>query len=120
MNLVDGTLAGDEPITFHAGDVHIPLPLAWRDRLCPHVGQPVVFGVRPEAIALKSAGVPAQVIIAELMGADLLVFTQVGGQRVVVRADPGLKVSAGETVHLTFNENCLHVFSKTTQENLSI
>jgi multiple sugar transport system ATP-binding protein len=83
-----------------------------------------VFAGQPLAVqgasALKSAGVPAQVIIAELMGADLLVFTQVGGQRVVVRADPGLKVSAGETVHLTFNENCLHVFSKTTQENLSI
>lgn len=76
---------------------------------------PIVLGVRPEAVAIAASGsagaIPAEVAQTELAGPDLFVFATIpGGGEVSLRCEPGVTVTAGESIGLRFAEERIHVF----------
>jgi multiple sugar transport system ATP-binding protein len=91
MNVLRGVLmrrddGGDDGLQFRVGDQAIALPehvTKGRPELHQHLGDDVLLGVRPEAIALADEQVPPDapiielpVVLTELLGSDVLVHVQ--------------------------------------------
>ncbi|RZI67335.1 MAG: ABC transporter ATP-binding protein [Variovorax sp.] len=70
----------------------------------------VTLGVRPEAIALDPAGIPAVVQSAEYLGADLVLRCAVGSQSFLVRTDGQRQGEPGEQVGLRWAAGDAHGF----------
>ena len=85
MNLVQGTVDADG---IRIGSTVIPLD----GRLPKPVGEAVTVGLRPESLALASAGngIPATVSIVEELGAEAFVYAHL-----VDSATAGLNVQRG-------------------------
>ncbi|MBM3526128.1 MAG: ABC transporter ATP-binding protein, partial [Alphaproteobacteria bacterium] len=73
----------------------------------------VVFGVRPEDVAVTAPGqgdFDAPVYAAELTGESLLVTLVVGESRLAARADRDLPIEMGQTVGVRVDTRRLHLF----------
>jgi len=68
------------------------------------------IGVRPEALHLADAGVPAVVDAIEYMGADSIVLCDIAGQRIALRVAGAPEAAIGDTVHLRWGAEDVHLF----------
>ena len=78
----------------------------------------VVFGIRPEDIlTLQSSGedIAAKVSVAELTGAEFMLYATVGGHELVVRAGAANDYVAGDTIGIQFDMNKCHFFDADTE-----
>ncbi len=81
----------------------------------------VIMGVRPEHISIGEEGVPTTVDVSELMGSSIHLHVSVGGRdAIVIVPTLGLKrgFAFGDTVHINFDENSIHLFDPETEESL--
>jgi sn-glycerol 3-phosphate transport system ATP-binding protein len=79
-------------------------------------GRGLTLGIRPEHIALASAGgVAAQVTSAEYHGADTIVTARVGAESLLLRAPGKLHLGAGATVRLKWEPASVHLFDSATE-----
>ena len=85
---------------------------------------PVRLGIRAEAIELTEAGspgaVPAHVEVVEPLGAATLLTTTVDGQELKVQVPPHVRVSSGDTVHLSFAERAIRLYDPETGLGLDL
>ena len=103
MNLLRGRAEGTR---FSIGSQSLALPHA-----APRDGE-LVLGARPEHLAIDDAGPwPMQVEMIEMLGAERIVYGEVGGELFTVRVD-GTHVppKAGSTVRLRIDAAHLHWF----------
>jgi multiple sugar transport system ATP-binding protein len=88
----------------------------------PNGAREVVVGLRPEALSLAGAGVPARVEVVEELGADAYAFCSAelpgGEQRLVARADARRPPAQGEQVHLQPLFEEAHLFDVASGERL--
>jgi sn-glycerol 3-phosphate transport system ATP-binding protein len=78
----------------------------------------LAIGVRPEAVRLAEAGVPARVAASEYLGADTQLETQVDGARFVVRLAGRAPVGLGDTVRLAWEPNAAHWFDLASERRI--
>ncbi len=76
-------------------------------------GAPPIAGMRPEALRLAPAGIPAVVVSSEYLGADTVLSCTVGGQRVLARLPGLVALPPGSDVHLITDEPP-HLFDAAT------
>ncbi|MEM9414709.1 MAG: sn-glycerol-3-phosphate ABC transporter ATP-binding protein UgpC [Planctomycetota bacterium] len=119
MNQVEGELTKREDgVYFVGGGIDLRLRDDHAQRVTPHVGRPVVMGVRPEGLHLRqaeNAGDPRMTIavtvgVSEPLGStmDLFTTTSVGEPIVArVKAEP---IDAGQTATLYLDPDQLHIF----------
>jgi sn-glycerol 3-phosphate transport system ATP-binding protein len=70
----------------------------------------MLFGVRPEAMRIASAGLPARVIAVEYLGGDSQIEARVGEESVLLRATgPGV-VAPGDEINLAWTPVDAHWF----------
>jgi sn-glycerol 3-phosphate transport system ATP-binding protein len=103
MNLLRGRAEGTR---FSIGGQTLTLP-----HVAPRDGE-LVLGARPEHLAIDEAGPwPLQVEMIEMLGAERIVYGQLGGELFTVRFD-GMHVppKAGSTVGLRIDAAQLHWF----------
>jgi sn-glycerol 3-phosphate transport system ATP-binding protein len=74
----------------------------------------LVLGVRPERITMADAGLPAEVLSFEYLGADSLVACRAGGRELIVRQAGRVRLSAGDRVHLAWPPGKSHFFEADT------
>jgi sn-glycerol 3-phosphate transport system ATP-binding protein len=74
-------------------------------------GEGLLLGVRPEAIAIDAAGLPATVISLEYLGADSIVACTVGDESVTVRAPGKLELAPGARIGLAWPREAQHYFA---------
>lgn len=74
----------------------------------------VVLGVRPGALRIGADGMPARVYLVEHLGDSTLVNFQLGEQIVKLRTDRKPALREGETVHLIFAPEDVHLFAPDT------
>jgi multiple sugar transport system ATP-binding protein len=114
MNVVHGTVRrnGSMPYVEASGGVRWPL-----DGQGGADGQRVVYGVRPEHIALAGHGAPvqAEVIVVEPTGAETELLVQVGDAQVIVVLHGRTQVQPGERVGLSIETPQVHLFDAQTQ-----
>ncbi|BAT61186.1 sn-glycerol-3-phosphate import ATP-binding protein UgpC [Variibacter gotjawalensis] len=78
----------------------------------------IYIGVRPESVRLDDAGVAAEVIAAEYLGADTLLETRVGGAPFVARIAGKTDVARGATVHFAWSPDDQHLFDRKSEQRL--
>jgi multiple sugar transport system ATP-binding protein len=121
MNFFDGRLERDGAGLRFVGDgLAIVLPVDAAARLAGRVGQPVVFGVRPEAIGLRPEGrfagrgntASATVDVVEPLGEQMdLAITLAGRRDLVVRCESDPAVVRGLQVTLHLDMKKIQVFA---------
>ena len=119
MSFFDGRLDGD---VFVLGQVRIPLSgYAFADG-SRDPGAPVTLGVRPEHVSVAGAAsgyaFDGRVAVVEPMGADTLLWTELGGQPMSVRVDGERVFEVGQTLRFTFDPARLSVFDAATGERV--
>ena len=116
MNFIEASAAGESDATAADGTT-LPLPPG-----APvSGGQPLVYGVRPEDLALSpnGAGVEATVSVVEPTGSSTLVFCEMAGQEVCAEFKERHDFDPGETIRLMPRLASLHLFDQETGQRLS-
>ncbi|HET8628635.1 MAG TPA: ABC transporter ATP-binding protein [Thermomicrobiales bacterium] len=116
MNFIDGELRRDNgTLDFVAEGVRQPLPARLTAAADGAPAGPVVFGIRPEDIALSPQPAdgfhPARVFIEEPMGADVLVTLSLGQTLLKARADAEFSSTPQQPMYVKFAERKMHLFA---------
>ncbi|HHO0093622.1 TPA: TOBE domain-containing protein, partial [Escherichia coli] len=80
--------------------------------------KPIVMGIRPEDIhpdAQEENNISAKISVAELTGAEFMLYTTVGGHELVVRAGALNDYHAGENITIHFDMTKCHFFDAETE-----
>jgi multiple sugar transport system ATP-binding protein len=83
-------------------------------------GQKVIFGTRPEHLALggERGGLPAEVVVVEPTGADTQVFCRLGDVEVTSVLRERCSFRAGDVIHLAPDHERSHVFDAESGRSL--
>lgn len=79
-----------------------------------HLPQDMLAGLRPEDITLAGSGLAGRIAQVEYFGADSILSVDIGGPHLAVRLQGRPAVSPGDTVHLGWQAEALHLFDPTT------
>jgi multiple sugar transport system ATP-binding protein len=118
MNFIDATIKRNGGMSAVAQDgTQLPLPATAGGR----DGQQVVYGIRPEHLDLADGvgGLPAEVVVVEPTGAEILVFTHLAGQEVAVVFKERHLFSPGDKINLIPHAGTIHVFDKETGDRIN-
>ncbi|PVA05361.1 ABC transporter ATP-binding protein [Thalassorhabdomicrobium marinisediminis] len=87
-------------------------------------GTEIVVGIRPEDLALceegEAADLTGKVVVAELLGADTLVWIEVAGQRIAVRLAPEDADRLDPVVRLRATADRISVFDAASTKRLEL
>jgi multiple sugar transport system ATP-binding protein len=115
MNFIDGKISkanGAVGIMLSDG-THVPLA-GYEFTGVPQEGQPVALGIRPEQLNLKggpgAGNLPVTVSLIDPMGADSLMWGNVGKDMISVRIGPDDTYRLGELVKAGFNPAVASLF----------
>ncbi|MDX8363349.1 MULTISPECIES: sn-glycerol-3-phosphate ABC transporter ATP-binding protein UgpC [Bacillaceae] len=126
MNFFKGTLQEDG--NFKIGNITISVPegkmKTLRDK--KYVNKELTLGVRPENIhdepvfleSSPDTKFRATIEVAELMGAETMLYSQLGNQSFIARVDARSKISHGDVVEFAFDMNKSHFFDNETEERI--
>jgi multiple sugar transport system ATP-binding protein len=124
MNFVDAALiAQDGALFIDAQGFRLRMPEAFGAALAPHVGKNVVFGVRPEDIALSGPAGSAEegstmmtrAEVVETLGSEMFVHFSCGAHNLVARMEmPEQPLSVGQMQLMSLKLSRTHVFDKET------
>jgi multiple sugar transport system ATP-binding protein len=124
MNFIDAALvAQDGALFIDAQSFRLKMPEEFRTALTPHVGKTVLFGVRPEDIALPGpeGGVDGGSLMAcaevvETLGSEMFVHFSCGAHNLVARMEmPKQPLSVGQSLPMNLKLSRTHVFDKETE-----
>jgi len=132
MNLLPGTIrktdAGLAVALDRPDAAALELPLQGRDGLAAHVGKPVVFGIRPEALtdpdgadrnAKSIAEGDCLIEVVEPAGSDTFAVTRLGGKETVARLRADARIQPGQPARLAFNLDKAVFFDPASQSRLA-
>ena len=126
MNFIDANVVknGSE-VDIQFGDYSFKLPENKTKALIDggYVGKEVIIGIRPEDIhdediflsTSNESIVDAEVEITELLGAEINLFLNIGGNNVTARVNSRSTAKAGDNIKVALDVNKIHVFDKATE-----
>ncbi|WP_046174296.1 ABC transporter ATP-binding protein [Domibacillus indicus] len=122
MNFFNAQL-GDGFVTIGSQKLDVPEGKMRYLRDQGYVGKEIILGVRPEDIhdelvfleASQQSSFESTVSVSELLGAEIMVYSDVAGQNFVARLDSRLDIAAGEKIQLAFDMNKAHFFDATSE-----
>lgn len=125
MNFFNGTLQEGK---FLIGEAAISIPEGKMKFLREqgYVGKAIVLGVRPEDIhdepifieASSGSKIAANIDVAELTGAETMIYSSIGGQDFVARVDSRTDIKPGDQLDLAFDMNKAHFFDADTERRI--
>ncbi len=131
MNFFDADLVASDAheglVVRGASGLSLPVPPRLAQSLTPHLGKPVIVGIRPENLhdpdylpagADGSVRVRARVSVTEHMGSEIYVYLEHGREEFVARFDPRSAAQVGEWVEAVFAVENLHLFDRQTKQAL--
>lgn len=125
MNFFNAELRKNGSDIFVDADAfEVKVPEDRKSALESHVGDPVVFGLRPEDIhdpnfappRIIAQEVEAEVDVTELMGNEIFLYLISGNNDYVARVDPRTDYQMGDKVTMAFNMDNMHIFDKETEQ----
>ena len=122
MNFIDGKIEiQDTGMYFIAdGDVKLLVFEEHKATLKPYAGKSVTFGIRPEDIGSAEAGESAPTIklkvkVIEPMGADTILYLDIGGTTLISRVDSHKRYTVGDELEFTVLMKKTHFFDVDTE-----
>jgi multiple sugar transport system ATP-binding protein len=127
MNQLDAEVTSEagRPVARLGDGLDIPVPPDIAARLS--AGQKIVVGFRPESLAPKghalhseagSVALTRPVVIAEPLGTETILFTDLAGREVQGKMLNPRPVRAGEVMDFTLDLSRLHLFDKASGRSL--
>jgi multiple sugar transport system ATP-binding protein len=110
MNFLKGRI---EDGTFRAdGGAALPLPGNGNGSGGANgsLGQPIVYGVRPEHFQLNAAGQPATVHVVEPTGSETQVMADFAGTSIICAFRERVSAKPGDTIRITADPALVHLF----------
>ncbi len=125
MNLLPATVDGGEVVL--GGSTRLPVPT----RLAGHVtdGQKVILGMRPDDLTPEghgivesgqTASVRLTVDLAELLGTETILYTQISGQEVLGKMFDPREVMPGESMTFNISLDKVHLFDAETRKSVRL
>ncbi|MDZ7267028.1 MAG: sn-glycerol-3-phosphate ABC transporter ATP-binding protein UgpC [candidate division KSB1 bacterium] len=126
MNFICGRVVRNGGLRFQSERLAFAIPAHFAPSLDNHVGEEVVFGIRPEDIHLagdvaglqETADVPGVVEVVEPMGSEIFLYVNLGATTLVARINSRTEPPIGSQLPLTFDMSKSHFFSAQTEESL--
>ena len=115
MNFVHGRIGQDAGGRHFVSDGGLRLPIpdtSARD------GAEVVYGIRPEHIAVSADGIPVTVVVTEPTGSETQVFARAGEDLIDAVVKDRIGAKPGETVGFLIDPANVHLFDRKTEERL--
>ena len=115
MNMIRGRLHPEDPTAFMTAD-GTALPVT-RPAAAAR-GRDLVYGLRPEYMALDPNGLPAEVVVIEPTGYETQMIARLGGNDVTCVFRERVTAKPGETIHLSIDGAHVHLFDAETGRRL--
>ncbi|UCD43110.1 MAG: ABC transporter ATP-binding protein [Chloroflexota bacterium] len=124
MNFFPATIQqSDGKLIVDADSIVLEIPEARKEVYQSHVGNQIIFGIRPEDIFTPEyapPGIIAQPVettvdITELMGNEIMLFLKSGKHDFVARVDPRTKAGIGQEMQVVINMDNMHIFDRETE-----
>lgn len=112
MNFIKGTIQAGR---FIAPDIDLTIPAAKLADLkaAGKDNGEIIIGIRPEDIQpsmTNEQGLTATIAVAELTGAEYMLYCSISGNEITVRGDSDQEYHAAQRIALQFNMNKIHFF----------
>ena len=122
MNFIDGKLEKDSVGFFISVGSDIFRTTRSTNKMQLHLGQAVTLGIRPEDLLTdeKSSKLKGTLKVQENLGSEAYIYIQYGSVLLTAKTANIIKKDAGEEVSFAVNEDKVHIFSKTSGENIGI
>lgn len=117
MNFIRGTVDGDKFVT-ETLKLTIPDEKLAVLKSNSEKHKAIIMGIRPEDIHPEQNGIneiTAKISVAELTGAEFMLYTTVGGHELVVRAGAINDYHAGDNIDIKFDMAKCHFFDAETE-----
>lgn len=123
INVLKGrVVSAEDGLAADAGTFSIRLPRLHHAAIRPLIGRDIYVGIRPERVELRADGdegvFAAQVDVVEIVGSESNMHMLAGGHSITLRAGSHDAARVGQTLHLKFPEEALHVFDGETEKAL--
>ncbi|MDH3001085.1 spermidine/putrescine ABC transporter ATP-binding protein [Chelonobacter oris] len=126
MNFIHGKIEDGCFITADDYRLAIPDEIYQRLKRQSAVGNAVILGIRPENISNESlllgsyqkAMITSTVNVAELLGAEYIVHTEIGQQAIKAVVHSRQQIKMGESISLAFDMKRAHFFDPQTEQSL--
>ncbi len=126
MNFFDARLTGSaDAMQVETDSFKLEVPADLRPRFASHVGQEVVFGIRPEDV-FDPAFTPEQVTqrgefvakvdVTEPLGSEVYLYMLAGDESFIARVDPRTTAAVGQDFALMIDMSHMALFDRSTQE----
>jgi multiple sugar transport system ATP-binding protein len=120
MNVIEGTVCRGNGAAHVAAAGGMCWPLG---DAAGAEGQRVAYGIRPEHLALASAGasgsVTGEIVVVEPTGAQTELLVQAGEAQIVLITHGRPTVGAGDQIGIAIDPGMVHVFDKASGERLA-
>ncbi|MBS1226726.1 MAG: transporter related [Proteobacteria bacterium] len=122
MNFIEATLMADDGALFiDIGGFRLRAPASFHARLEPYLGRTVIFGVRPEDIALHDQAsadgntLMTRADVVETLGSEVFVYLSCASHPLVARmAVPERQLTVGQSLEVDLKMSKTHLFDKET------
>jgi len=100
--------------------LEIKVPKAYQKMLAPYEDKDLILGARPEALYIagdannENPSKPMDLVCdyAELLGYELILYTYINGQKVIVKTDVKNRVKTHDNFSVCFDEEKMYFFDK--------
>lgn len=127
MNFFTGILSDGR---IHIGSASITIPERKMKHLCEqgYINKEIIMGIRPEDFHVASVFIEtstgsiidAKIDVTELLGAEIIVYSQIGGQPFIARLDERNDVKQGQILTLALDMNRVHFFDHKTENRIHL
>ncbi|MHC2364495.1 multiple sugar transport system ATP-binding protein [Rhizobium leguminosarum] len=115
MNLIRGQVSTSGPLELVAdGGGRLPLPEA----ASLERGAQIIYGIRPEHLAIGQGPATAEVVLVEPTGAEIQITTKFGADHLVATVRERLDLRAGDQIVIAPDLSKLHLFDARTERRL--
>ena len=115
MNLLDGVVERDGAgVAVRAGENLLPVP----DGPGLEAGRKVIYGIRPEDLALAEDGIAATVAVVEPTGSETHVVLRISGRDLVAVFRERHAFHPGDVIHLAPQAGKVHVFDAASGDRI--
>lgn len=123
MNFIKGIIKNEQ---FVFGEYVLPL-LPYQAAQLHKQGynnQTVILGIRPEHVTIsmkvEAHSIRTQIAVAELLGADYIVYTEVNEQQLTVKVPADYTLQTGQDIHITLLLTHAHFFDSDSSVRIEI
>lgn len=128
MNFINADVILDgEAVFLHFGEcrIRVPSSLSSHAPLREYGGKQIILGLRPEdlhtedsflGLAAADAKFIAHVELAEMMGSEIYLHLEAGGQKLTARTPSRAQIQSGDDLQLAIDTNKLYLFDHENEQ----